>query len=85
MAEQPTQVKHPWHATARSTFQFFMGMLVLLPVIINELGFGSTVPWVVSAIAVAAAVTRVMSSPGVVEFLKRWTPWLSPTGKEPTE
>ena len=81
MADTPTQVQHPWYTTARSIFQFAMGLLVIVPVIIAELGLADSIPWVAGALAVAAAVARVMAIPAVVEFLKQWAPWLSPTGK----
>lgn len=81
--QQSTQVQHPWYATARSAFQFIMGLLVIVPVIIAELGLSKSIPWVAGALAVAAAATRIMALEPVVLFLEKWVPWLAPSGKNP--
>lgn len=79
--QKSTQVQHPWHATVRSAFQFIMGLLVIVPVVIAELGLSKSIPWVAGALAVAAAATRLMALEPVVAFLERWAPWLAPSGK----
>lgn len=74
----PTQVRRPWRATMRTTFQLIIGIAVLLPFVVQASGLDPEVyPWLAGLLAVAAAVTRVMALPQVEDFLQRFLPWLA--------
>ncbi len=77
-----TQVEHPWRTTVRTAFQMLLTLCVLLPIVLATIGVDpEVVPWAAAAIAVAAAVTRVMALPGVAAFIERYAPWLAPAPK----
>lgn len=77
-AAQPTQVKRPWRATVRTAFQALVGLCVLIPVLVKELGLDAkALPWLGVVVAVAAGVTRVMALPGVNDWLRRFVPFLA--------
>lgn len=73
----PTQVKHPWRATIRTTFQVGVALATLIPYVVTEAHIPVTAG-VAQVVAVAAAITRVMALPSVAEFLKTFAPWLTP-------
>lgn len=73
---QPTQVAHPWRAVARTAFQALVGLCVIIPVIVDELGIGH-LPWVAGAVAVSGAVTKIMTLPGVEQWIARYLPFLA--------
>ena len=73
----PTQAAHPWRATVRTVLAAVIGLAVLAPTIAAELGVES-IPWVAGALAVIAAVTRVLAIPGVIAWTQRFLPWLAP-------
>ena len=86
---QPTQVRRPWRATVRSVFQAllaFAGLAPLIAVAVQEAtGYDlSGVPFVVTALLVCAAITRVMALPGVEAFLQHYLSFLAaaPPGTE---
>jgi len=82
MADTPTQVRHPWRSTVRTVFQALVGLASLLPYVVTE----AHIPvegMVAQAVAVCAAVTRVMAMPQVAEFLTRFVPWLAPASRTP--
>ena len=80
----PTQVRRPWRATARTAFAALVALCALFPVLVETAGLDpASFPWLAVPIAVAAAVTRIMALPGVEEFLRRFLPFLSATGKQP--
>ena len=64
VAASATQTRYPWRATVRTV----LAAIPLVPVIVATLGIGS-VPWVVSGLAVVAAVTRVLAIPAVNSWL----------------
>lgn len=78
LATQPTQAQYPWRATLRTLVAAVVGLLPLLPAIVDALGLGS-LPWVVGLLAVVAAVTRVLALPAVVAWTERFLPWLAPS------
>ncbi len=78
--DEPTQVRWPWRAVARTAFQAGVGVAAAMPVIVAESGLPSTAWGVGTAIGVSAAITRVMAIPGVDALLARWAPWLSAQG-----
>lgn len=71
-----TQTRHPWRATARTVVAAGLGALSLLPTVAVAAGV-DTVPLVAQAVAVSAAVTRVMALPGVDAWLRSYVPWLA--------
>lgn len=76
---QPTQVKHPAKAVARTVFAFIGGAALLVDPVLDAIanGDGSTLgPWAVGAVGVAGAITRVLALPGVNAFLDRFVPFL---------
>lgn len=80
-----TQTTHPWRAVARTVVQLVAGLAVLVPAVLGAIADGdpSTLgPWAVTAVAVSAAVTRVMALPAVETFLERFAPWLAASTRE---
>jgi hypothetical protein len=79
----PTQVRKPWRATARTAFAALVALCALLPVLVEQTGMDvEDFPWLGIALAIAAAVTRIMANPKVEEFLRAFLPFLSATGKQ---
>ena len=91
-----TQSAHPNRATIRTALATglpaFAAALWLLPAVIQEVvdGFGQHLPdsfrlWLLGAAAVitalSATITRVMAVPGVIEWTRRYLPWLAPDKK----
>ncbi len=72
-----TQTEHPWRATVRTVFAFLVGFLPLLPVIVSSSGIPESTPGIAGALAISAAVTRVLALPAVNDFLHTWVPWLA--------
>ena len=58
--------------TLRTVLQTAVGLCVLLPTLVDTAGVPRTLPWAAGALAVAAAVTRVMAVPGVQALLPAW-------------
>jgi hypothetical protein len=78
----PTQVQHPWRATARTVFAGLVALASLLPYVIA----GAHIPAegvVAQVLAVAGGVTRVMALPGVQALIAEYVPWLSATPRQP--
>lgn len=76
LIQTPTQGRHPWRATARTTIAALIALLPVLPEIANELHI-STLPTVASVLAITALVTRVLAIPEVDKWLDRYAPALS--------
>ena len=66
---RPTQVRYPWRATVRTTIVAGIALLPLLPDMARAAGI-ETVPAVVTILAGAAAVQRVIAVPGVDRWLR---------------
>ena len=88
-----TQAANPGRATLRTALAVgipaFLGLLVIVPLIIQEVvdGFGQHLPdglrlWLLGAAAVitaaSATITRVMAIPGVIDWTRRFLPFLAP-------
>ncbi|MFE0384409.1 hypothetical protein ACFW1F_10040 [Streptomyces bungoensis] len=58
--------------TLRTALQTAVGLCVLLPAVVDAAGVPRTLPWAAGALAVAAAVARVMAVPGVQALLPTW-------------
>ena len=95
-AETATQAEFPGRAAARTALAVgvpaFLGLLVILPLIIQEIvdGFGQHLPdgfrlWLAGAAAaitaLSATITRIMAIPGVIEWTRRYLPFLAPDDK----
>jgi hypothetical protein len=78
----PTQVRHPWRATARTVFAGLVGLATLLPEIATAAHM-NTVPAVGQVLAVSAVITRIMAVPGVNRWLGRILPWLAASPSQP--
>lgn len=76
----PTQVRHPWRATARTVAAVAVALLPALPSIASAAGV-STVPIVIGILGVAATVTRVLAMPAVEAVLRQYAPWLAAAGR----
>lgn len=77
----PTQAKHPWRATFRTVFQVGLSLASLLPVIAAAGGI-TTTQGVAQVLLVCAAITRIMATPGVNDFLRKFLPWLAADSKQ---
>ncbi|MFG2940893.1 hypothetical protein [Streptomyces sp. NPDC048282] len=62
----------PTRRTLRTVVQTAVGLCVLLPAVVDAAGIPATLPWAAGALAVAAAVTRVMAVPAVQALLPPW-------------
>lgn len=78
----PTQTRHPGRATFRTIVAVALGLIPLLPAIIDELGL-SSVGWIAGALAIAATVTRVLAMPSVNKLVTEYLPWLAPAPRQP--
>lgn len=64
--------------TLRTAFAALVALAAALPVLVREAGLDpARWPWLVTVLAVAALVTRVMASPSVEAFLGAYLPWLA--------
>ena len=88
-----TQARFPWQAAIRTAFQVgipaFVGLLLILPPIIQTVldGFGQHLPpalyaWLAGAAVVitaaSATLARLAALPGVIEWTRKYLPWLAP-------
>lgn len=78
----PTQTAHPWRATVRTVVALAVGLLPLVPELVDVLGVGS-VGWVAAVVVVAGAVTRVLAIPRVNALVTEYLPWLAPAPRRP--
>jgi hypothetical protein len=58
--------------TIRTALQTLLGLLAALPLLVSTSGLPSALPGLGVALAVAAAVTRVMALPVVENLLPAW-------------
>jgi hypothetical protein len=65
--------------TVRTVFQLALSLAAVLPLLVSASGLDETLPPLALALAVAAAVTRVMALPAVEQLLQRFAPWLAAT------
>jgi hypothetical protein len=78
----PTQVQHPWRATLRTVLAGLIGLLPLLPTLVDTLGV-ATLPWVAGTLTAVGAVTRLLAIPAVQAYIAEYLPWLSATPRQP--
>ncbi|WP_280244928.1 MULTISPECIES: hypothetical protein [Nocardia] len=72
-----TQSAHPWRATVRTLFAGLIGLAAMLPLIVDATGLPDTTPGLAGALAISAAVTRLLALPGVNDWLRTYAPWLA--------
>jgi hypothetical protein len=92
----PTQAEFPGRAALRTAVQVgipaFLGLLLILPQIIQTVldGFGQHLPpelyaWLAAAAAVitaaSATLARLAAIPGVIDWTRRFLPFLAPDNK----
>ncbi|MGW5377427.1 hypothetical protein ACWESM_18475 [Nocardia sp. NPDC003999] len=78
--DAPTQVRFPWRAAIRTTFQLGVGTAAAMPQLVESSGLPDTAWGVGTALAVSLTITRVMAIPAVDILIDRYAPWLSATG-----
>jgi hypothetical protein len=79
VAVEPTQMRRPWQATIRTTFQALVALATLLPLVVaNVYDSPDAYPAVVAQVLVVAGiVARLMAHPGVEAFLREFFPFLA--------
>lgn len=73
----PTQVAHPWKATARTLFAALVALAAMAPLLVDASGADETAAPIAGALAIAGAITRIMAIPQVNDFLGRFLPFLA--------
>lgn len=68
---EPTQVEYPGRAVLRTVVQAAVGLILLVPFVVAELG-PAAVPWLVAAAGAAGFMARIMAIPQVNAWLTRW-------------
>lgn len=81
----PTQVRRPWRATTRTALAVVIALAAMLPALVDAAGIDQAWPPAAAALAIAAAITRVMALPAVEGFLERFVPWLAAEPNPPSE
>jgi hypothetical protein len=69
---EPTQVQYPGRAVLRTVVQAAVGLMLVVPFVVAELGLSTAVPWVAGALAAAGVTARLMAIPQVNAWLERW-------------
>lgn len=77
---KPTQTERPHNAVLRTIIAAAIGLLPILPEISRAAGVAEW-PWVVTALGITGAVTRVLALPAVEQWLQDYVPWLSAYGR----
>lgn len=75
----PSQVIHPWRAVLRTTLTALIAFLPLIPQIADAINIDE-IPEVAKFLAITIAVQRVLTLPGVENWLKQYAPWLAAEG-----
>ena len=73
---QPTQVKHPLRAVARTVFGALIGAAIILPEVVHEMGWDGAA-WLSIPLAVGGGITRLLAIPAVNEWLRQYVPFLA--------
>lgn len=81
----PTQSKHPWRATLRTSAAVAIALAPVLPELVDKLGL-SAYGWSGVVVGIAAAATRVMAIPTINNLLRTVLPFLAtdPKAEAPT-
>lgn len=83
MTDEPTQVRHPARAAARSTAATLVGLGPLVPLLVAHLGETRAAIVLAAALAGNAVITRVLALPEVEAWLQRVLPILAASTTEP--
>lgn len=75
----PTQVQYPGRAVVRTIAQAAVGLLLVIPFVVAELGLSTAIPWVAGALVASGLTARLMAIPQVNAWL---THWIGPLGAE---
>lgn len=81
----PAQITYPWRSTLRTILWAVVAFAAMSPLIYTaatQQEPGQAVGWVATALAILAAVQRVMTLPVVDAFLRRYLPWLAATPRD---
>jgi hypothetical protein len=78
----PTQVRHPWRATARTIFAATVAFAAMWGTVVDALDLDPSWGWVAVATAVTGGITRLMAIPAVDQFLGHFLPFLAAEGDE---
>lgn len=81
----PAQITYPWRSTLRTILWAVVAFAAMSPLIYTaatQQEPGQAVGWVATALAILAAVQRVMTLPVVDSFLRRYLPWLAATPRD---
>lgn len=73
---QPSQVSHPWRAVLRTSLTGLIAFLPLLPQIADAIDIDE-IPEVARFLAITIAAQRVLTLPGVENWLRQYAPWLA--------
>lgn len=76
MKQPASQNLRPWQAVARSTVAAAVGLLPVIPIIVDAFDL-EAVPIAVTAMTVGAAVTRILATPEVETWLRANVPWFA--------
>ena len=83
MTDQPTQVRYPWRATARTVLQTLPALAVAVPAVVVAIEQdhpGLLGPAGVVAVTASGIVARVMALPAVNDLLTRFGLGAEPKG-----
>ena len=64
-------MKNP-RQTLHGLLHTLIGLLLVVPAVVGASGLHTTLPWVAGALAVSAAVSRVLAVPAVRNALPEW-------------
>lgn len=76
-AATTSQTRHPWRATVRTAFAVVVALAAMTPALVEAAGLDETAAPVAGALAITAAITRILALPAVEAFLERFVPWLA--------
>lgn len=81
-APAPSQVKYPWRAVIRTVFAVVVSLAAGAPLLYTaatQQSVEAATGAVGTILAVSAAITRVMATPFVNDFIRSYLPWLRAT------
>lgn len=55
-------ISHKTKVTIRTVIQTIVGLAVLAPLVVDQVGGTEALPWLAGAVAVSGVVTRIMAS-----------------------
>ncbi len=77
LADEPSQVRHPWRAVVRTIVQLLIGLAAAMPLIVSSSGLPETAAGVGAALAISATITRLMAHPVVNALIATYLPFLA--------